>query len=158
MPDDFCSTHMKFWFGWDKILHLFENGKTVNFPQFNYCSQGQSLEHISCNYSCPSWFPGLLIPEFLNSRLNFTKFWWNSLLLLFSRLIPEFPNFLIPDAFQLEPINRELGGTTVPIYCLMNQVNIPIWKLYYNSVWFTKESIDLKLYEIFKITELRRLI
>ena len=34
----------------------------------------------------------LLIPEFLDSRLNFTNFWWNSLLLLLSRLIPEFPN------------------------------------------------------------------
>ena len=33
----------------------------------------------------------LLIPEFLNSRF-FTNFWWNSLLLLCSHLIPEFPN------------------------------------------------------------------
>ena len=34
---------------------------------------------------------------------------WNGLLLLLSRLIPEFPN----SRFFLEPINRELGGTTV---------------------------------------------
>ena len=43
-------------------------------------------------YSCPSQFPELLITEFLNFRLNFANFWWHSLLLLFNRLIPEFPN------------------------------------------------------------------
>ena len=36
-------------------------------------------------------------------------FGWNGLLLLFSRLIPGFPN----SRFFLEPMNRELRGTTV---------------------------------------------
>ena len=36
-------------------------------------------------------------------------FCWNGLLLLFSRLIPGFPN----SRFFLEPVNRELEGTTV---------------------------------------------
>ena len=39
-------------------------------------------------------------------------FGWNGLLLLLSRLIPGFPN----SRFFFEPINRELGWTTVHTY------------------------------------------
>ena len=64
---------------------------------------------IPTHYICPSYFARLLIREFLNSRVNFSNFCWNGLLLLFIRLIRE--------PLQLEPINRKLGGTTVSCSC-----------------------------------------
>ena len=55
----------------------------------------------------------------------------NGLLLLFSCLIRE---------FFLEPINRELGGTTVPdVVCLENGSKSGIWNL-----WQFYETCGLK--------------
>ena len=60
------------------------------------------------------WVPNLgiffCISILLGVRVNFTNFCWDCLLLLFSRLIREFPN---SRGFQLQKINGELGGTTV---------------------------------------------
>ena len=49
--------------------------------------------------------PNFLIPGWILLTFDGTVY--------YCYLVAQFPNFLIPDAFQLEPINRELGGTTV---------------------------------------------
>ena len=98
----FLKTLEIFW-NFSKIIQKWFNQKHITGSIFAATFHTETLTETDFIflfiYSCPSLFPELLIPEFLHSRLNFTNFSWNSLLLLLSHLNP--------DAFQLELINRE---------------------------------------------------